>query len=266
VTSLFLVQGAMGFLVQALESRVDVSAYFISDTEEQNILDVQKQLLQLPEIRDVKYVSKEDALKKFTDAHQNDPTVLAALQAVGQNPLLPSLNIRTWKQGDYAKVVNFLSDGEAAGIIQKVDYQDRRPVIEKINAVTTGIQTLGFIIILIFGIAVVLVSFNTTRLAIYHARKEIEVMRLVGASNSFIRGPFFMQGVLVGVIATVITNLLFILPVFLLSGFVEQLLPGFSLVRYFFFHLPILILLQLAAGIGLGILSSAIAMKRYLEV
>ncbi len=266
VTSLFLVRGAMGFLVVALESRVDVSAYFLKETPEQNILDVQTQLLSLPEIRDVRYVSQEDALKKFTETNQNDPVILSSLQAVGGNPLLASLNIRTWRQGDYTKVVDALQEGDAASIIEKIDYQDRRPTIEKIGALTTGIQTIGFLVVLLFGIAVMLVAFNTTRLAIYHARKEIEVMRLVGASNAFIRGPFFMQSVLVGSIASIVTTLLFIAPVFLVSGFVERLLPGFSLAQYFLSNILLIILIQLVVGIGLGVLSAAIAMRRYLEV
>src|SRR3989344_57607 len=266
VTSLFLVRGATTFLVLALESRVDVSAYFVKETPEQSILDVQTQLTQLSEIRDVKYVSQEDALKKFTETNQNDPVILSALQEVGRNPLLASLNIRTWEQGDYAKVVDMLQEGDSASIIEKIDYQDRRPTIEKIGALTTGIQTIGFLVVLMFGIAVMLVAFNTTRLAIYHARKEIEVMRLVGASNAFIRGPFFMQGALIGFIASIITTLLFIAPVFLVSGFVERLLPGFSLAGYFLSNLFLIILLQLVVGIGLGVLSAAIAMRRYLEV
>ena len=267
VTSLFLVRGATTFLVLALESRVDVSAYFVKETPEQSILDVQTQLTQLSEIRDVKYVSQEDALKKFTETNQNDPVILSSLEEVGQNPLLASLNIRTWKQGDYAKVVDILQEREDfAPIIEKIDYRDRQPVIEKIGALTAGIQTIGFLVVFVLGMAVVLVAFNTTKLAMYHARKEIEVMRLVGASNAFIRGPFFMHGALVGVIASFITTLLFIAPVFLVSGFVERLLPGFSLAGYFFSNILIIISLQLLVGIGLGILSSAIAMRKYLEV
>ncbi len=267
VTALFLVRGATTFLVLALESRVDVSAYFVKETPEQSILDVQTQLTHLSEIRDVRYVSQEDALKKFTETNQDDLVILSSLEEVGGNPLLASLNIRTWKQGDYAKVVDFLQNKEDfAPLIEKIDYQDRQPVIEKIGALTTGIQTIGFIMVLVLGLAVVLVAFNTTRLAIYHARKEIEVMRLVGASNAFIRGPFFIHGALVGVIASFITTLLFIAPVFLISGFVERLLPGFSLTGYFLSNIFLIILLQLVVGIGLGILSSAIAMRKYLEV
>ena len=267
VTALFLVRGATNFLVLALESRVDVSAYFVKETPEQSILDVQTQLTQLPEIRDVRYVSQEDALKKFTEANKNDPVILSSLEEVGQNPLLASLNIRTWKQGDYAKVVDLLQNKEDfAPIIEKIDYQDRQPVIEKIGALTTGIQTIGFIMVLVLGIAVVMVAFNTTRLAMYHARKEIEVMRLVGASNAFIRGPFLIHGALVGVIASFITTLLFLTPVFLASGFVERLLPGFSLAQYFLSNIFLIIFLQLAVGVGLGVLSAAIAMRKYLEV
>lgn len=266
ITSLVLLRGAVGFLVDSLEKRVDVSAYFYETTKEQQILDLKEQLLLMPEIKHVTYTSSEEALVTFREAHKDDPIILSSLETVGKNPLLASLNMKTKNFGDYAKAVEFLEGQDYAPLISKIDYQDRAPVIQQIYSLTSGIQMFGILVSIGFSIIVMLVTFNTVRLAIYNASKEIEVMRLVGASNAFIRGPFIVQGIIVGVVASLVTLLLFVPIVFLLNGFAERLLPGFELSTYFFSQIPLLLLLQLICGIGLGVFSSLFAIRRYLQV
>lgn len=266
ITSLVLLRGAVGFLVDSLEKRVDVSAYFYDTTQEQQILDLKEQLLLMPEIKDVTYTSQEEALAIFREAHKDDPIIISSLETVGKNPLLASLNMRTKEFGDYAKAVEFLQGQDYAPLISKIDYQDRAPVIKQIYSLTSGIQLAGIFMSIAFSIIVILVTFNTVRLAIYNASKEIEVMRLVGASGAFIRGPFIIQGVIVGAASSMITLLLFTPIVFLLNGFVERLLPGFELSAYFFSQIPFLLLLLLVCSIGLGVLSSLFAIRTYLRI
>ncbi|MDO8470637.1 MAG: permease-like cell division protein FtsX [bacterium] len=266
ITSLLLLRGAVGFLVDSLEQRVDVSAYFYETTQEQQILDLKTQLLLMPEIKEVTYTSQEEALATFREAHKDDPIIISSLDTVGKNPLLASLNMRTKEFGDYAKAVEFLQGQDYAPLISKIDYQDRAPVIRQIYSLTSGIQLFGILMSIGFAIIVVLVTFNTVRLAIYNASKEIEIMRLVGASSAFIRGPFIIQGVIVGIVASIITTLLFIPIVFLLNGFTEHLLPGFELSGYFFSQFFLILFLQLICGVGLGVLSSLFAIRKYLRI
>ncbi|MDA1337147.1 MAG: FtsX-like permease family protein, partial [bacterium] len=123
-----------------------------------------------------------------------------------------------------------------------------------------------FLVTLFAGFIAVLVAFNTIRLTIYGSRDEIEVMRLVGASNWFIRGPFIIQGVIVGVLATLITTLLFF-PVTLFVGIkLQSFAPGFDLFSYFASNLLVIVFLQLAVGVGLGVISSLLALRRHLRV
>ena len=265
VTFLMLLQGTAVFVITSLESRVDISAYFLGTVFEEEILQVRDELVKLDEVRDVQYVSKDMALETFLEEHQGDEVILASLEAVGSNPLLSSLNIRTWDSGSYLKVTEFL-ETSFGGLISKVDFEEREPVIQRLDGLTSGIQTFGILFAVVLGIVAVLVAFNTIRLAIYSTREEIEVMRLVGASNWFIQGPFVVQGIIVGVIAALISLLLFIPATLFLSGPLENIISGFNIFSYFLSNIFIILLVQLLVGVALGVISSAIAVKRYLKV
>jgi len=123
-----------------------------------------------------------------------------------------------------------------------------------------------FVLGIVTVLVAVLVAFNTIRLTIYNSKEEIEVMRLVGTSNWFIRGPFLVQGLVVGVMASVVSLLLFYGVVFFMSPRIGAFVPGFSLTGYFVDNIFSIVLLQLAVGVGLGIASAMIAIRRYLKI
>ncbi len=265
VTLLMLFQGTSAFVITSLEGRVDISTYFLDTVFEEEILQVRDELVKLDEIRDVQYVSKDKALEKFVDEHKGDEVIISSLEAVGRNPLLASLNIRTWSSDSYLKVTDFL-ESSFGGLISKVDFEEREPVIQRLDGLTSGIQTFGILFTIVLGIVAVLVAFNTIRLAIYSTREEIEVMRLVGASNWFIRGPFLIQGIIVGIVAALISLLLFIPATLFLAGPLENLISGFNIFQYFLSNILVILLVQLLVGIVLGVISSAIAVRKYLKV
>lgn len=265
LTSLFLFQGVSSFLVQTLQDRVDISVYFHDFSTEDDVLKVRNSILTIPEVRDVQYVSKEKALEIFKEAHKNDRVVLESLAAVGTNPLSASLNIRTREANQYQDVVEFLEEGEFYAFIEKIDFQDREPVIQRLSSLTSGIRLIGIILSALLGLIAVLVTFNTIRLAIYNSKEEIEIMKLVGASHWFIRGPFLFEGVIAGSLASFIVLLLFIPITFGISPGLERLIPGFSLFSHFLSNFFTILLFQLIVGIALGTLSSLIAVRRYLK-
>ncbi|MEK7542348.1 MAG: FtsX-like permease family protein [Patescibacteria group bacterium] len=120
------------------------------------------------------------------------------------------------------------------------------------------------VIIIALSAIAVLVAFNTIRVTIYNSKEEIEIMRLVGASNWFIRGPFLVQGVLVGVAASLGT-LVFLFVLSFFGGDQLRSFSGFDVFSFILAQLFWLLLLLLAVGIGLGVLSAAIAINRYLR-
>lgn len=265
-TSFFLLKGASQFLVETLKEKVDMYVYFNEELTSDDILAIQEKLSQLPEIQKIEYVSKEEALQKFIDRHKDDKAIMDSLQELGKNPLLASLNIRAWEASQYSAISGFLNQSSFKDLIAKIDYQQKKSAIERIFSIISTVNRTGIVLSFILAALAILIVFNTVKLAISSSKEEIETMRLVGASNWFIRGPFLVQGALVGFSASLLTLLIFSAGLFFISPHLEFLLPGFNIFHYFLASIFIILLIQLAAGIGLGILSSWLAVRRYLKV
>ena len=265
ISSLYVLQGMSIFLVESLQEGVDVSAYFKDSVLEEEIGDVRQQLLALEEVKEVEYVSKEEALRRFIEAYEGDDAILAPLDALGQNPLRAHLNVKAHNLNEYARIAEFLARESFVSVIADVDFYDRAPIIEKVMLITAGIRVLVLGVVIALSAIAVLVAFNTIRLTVYNSKEEIEIMRLVGASSWFIRGPFLVQGVLVGV-ASSVAALIVLFGVSFFTGSQIQSFSGFDLSSFLTAHFFWLLLLCLVVGVGLGIISSAIAIRRYLQV
>ncbi len=266
VSSLFFLRGLSNFLIREVQQSMDVSVYFKDTASEDDILRIKEQALRLPEVKEIAYVSKEQALTKFSELHGGNSAVMKALQAVGQNPLLASLNVKSKDPNKYETISSFFQQGSFAPFVSKIDYYQRAPILKKLVSVTNAMHA-GFLGITIALSAIaVLVAFNTIYLTIYSSREEIEIMRLVGASNWFIRGPFLVQGIVIGIFASLLSLALFMPAVLYLSPKLALLMPGFHMARYLWSNFFSFVFLQLIVGVGLGVLSSMIAIRRYLKV
>jgi len=266
ITSLFVFQDVSSFLISELQGKVDISVYFKYETSEEDILELEKDITEIPEVKDVEYVSQEEAFQAFTERHKDNPVLIESLEEIGVNPFLASLNIKAFKASQYESIVLFLENPDFENIIEKVDYYQRKPVIERVFALTSNLNTSGIIFSVILAIVAILVAFNTIRLAIYNSREEIKIQRLVGASNWFIRGPFLVQGAIIGFFSALLSLLILAFTTWLLSPKVETLFYGLNLFNFFMTNLWLILLIQLVIGIGLGIVSSVIAIRRYLKV
>lgn len=264
-TSLLLFQKTSQILTQTIEEKLDMRIYFNEELSSDEILEIQNELSQISGIKDMKYVSKEEALQGFIVRHKNDDALMQSLEELGKNPLLSSLNIQAWEASQYAAISSFLENSSFDNLIAKVDYQQKKSVIERLDSISSGINTIGIISSIILASVAILVAFNTIKLAIYNSKEEIEIMRLVGASNNFIRGPFLVQGVIVGFVAAVITLLIFGAGLFFLNSGFKFLIVGFNLFSYFIGNLFIIFAIQLASGVGLGVVSSWLAVRKYLR-
>ena len=266
ITLLCLLNPIFKGLIADIKEKVDISVYFNEDVAPEDILAVKSEVAKIPAVKEVEYISREEALKKFVEKHKNDPVLMESLTEVGSNPFLASLNIKAWEVSQYEQVSNFLENSSFKNLISKVDYHQRKPVIDKVLAIISGINKVGIFFSVVFGLIAILVAFNTIRIAIHNSGEEISIMRLVGASNWFVRGPFLVQGAIVGFIAVLITILITFLLCYGFDSKVRVIAPQISLFGLFVSNFGILFLVQLATGIGLGIFSSLIAIRRYLRV
>ena len=265
VTSLFILKEVSQFLIAELQEKVDISVYFKERALETEILNIKEEISKIPEVKEVKYISKVKALEEFVERYKDEPVLMESLAEVG-NPFLASLNIKAWEASQYGVIANFLEHPVYEDLIEKVDYFQRKPVIEKIFAITSGMEKAGWITAIVLVIVAILVTFNTIRLAIYNFREEIKIQRLVGAGNWFIRGPFLVQGAISGISAFLICLLIFSLICWGLSPKIEIFFPGLNIFQIFVSNFWLIVLIQLSTGILLGVISSTLAIRKYLKV
>lgn len=269
ITLLIFSQAILNFSLASLEDKVDVTVFFTQNAEEGDILSLQTSIEELPEVASVEYVSAEQALQEFKERHANDYLTLQALEELDENPLGATLNIRAVETSQYESIASFLEgdsalDSGRSVIIDKVNYSQNKLVIDRLISITEGAKKLGIALTILLMAISLIITFNTIRLVIYIAREEISVMRLVGAENHYIRGPFLVEGMLYGVISAVITMIIFY-PMTLWVGANMTGFLGINLHDYYIANFFQLLVVTSVFGMFLGVISSYWAVRTYLK-
>ncbi|MEK7574206.1 MAG: permease-like cell division protein FtsX [Patescibacteria group bacterium] len=252
--------------IATVQNKIDISVYFKSNTAEDEILKLEKSLEGLSEVKKTEYVSREQALTEFQARRKNDSIVIAAIQELGENPLLASLNIKAYNPKEYAAISTYLNNESLSSIIEKVSYAQNQIVIERLISIVDTAKRGGIILTLIITLIAVLVAFNTIRLAIYSNREAISIMRLVGASNNFIRGPYIVEGILYGILAGILSFAIITPLITYIAPHMASFVPEMNLQNYFATNFFRLLSYQLIFGIILSAVSSFVAVHRYLKV
>lgn len=253
-----------------IKDKVDINVYMVTTAEESTVLDLKTSLESLPDVREVVYTSREDALADFRERHLDDELTIQALEELGDNPLGAALSIRAKETSQYESIARFLEERRAteatdAPLIDRINFNQNKEAIDKLTKIINTVERVSYITMLVLIASSVLIAFNTIRLTIYTSREEIGVMRLVGASNMFIRGPFVLQGVMYGLISGVVT-LLVLYPIVLWLGPHTEAFFLFNIFEYFVSNFGYLFVVLVGSGIVLGTVSSTLAIARYLRV
>lgn len=190
--------------VALLEDRIDISVYFKADTPEAVLQQAQFFMAALPQVERVKLLTREVALEEFKLRHANDPKILEALTELEQNPLGPSLVIKAHHAEDYPFLLDALDNPQFGFAIESKTYDDHAEAIQRIRDIAASARFFGAVLIAVFGFFSILIVYNAIRVAIYTQREEIGIMRLVGASSSFVRLPFLVSGFLLAFVALLI--------------------------------------------------------------
>ena len=270
IGSLIFLSALLSFTLDTIKEKVDVSVYFVTTASEQNILAVKNQIEKLPQVASVTYTSAADALTAFRARHASDQLTLQALDELGGNPLDASLAVLAKDPSEYESIVNFLEASPAlsaggTSIVDRINYAQNKDVINRLALAIRATREIGFAIVILFALASILIAFATIRLAIYTAKEEIAVMRLVGASNIYIQGPFIVTGIINGVIASTLV-LLLLWPATWYAGIkTAGWFGGFNIASYYGSHFTFIFLILMGSGIVLGAVASVLAIRRYLK-
>ncbi len=271
IAGVLLGGAALDTALRELKDKVDINVYIEEDVPESDIMNLRERIAALPGVREVSYVSREEAFFEFKQSKANDYLVLQSLEELGFNPLLAELNIKASDPSQYERIASSIEEDfglSATGesLINKINYRDNQAAIDRLAKFISLSERVGVALSTLFIFIAVAVAFNTITLVIFTSRDEIGVMRLVGAGNEYIRGPFVVAGLFYGLIASVITVVLFYPLTKWVSVSTENFYGGIDLYTHYvsnFFEISAVVFVS---GALLGVVSSALAVRRYLKL
>lgn len=269
ISSIILSSALLSSSLELIKNKVDINVYFVTTAPEEDILLLKKSLEALPEVASIEYTSKATALENFKKRHEGDELTLQALQELNENPLGAVLNIRAKQTSQYETIAKFLESkntSPAESIIDKVNYYQNKTAIDKLSVMIDSGQRMGAFLTLMFVIISILITFNTIRLAIYISREEISIMKLVGASNMYIRGPFVVGGIMYGIFSAVVTLIVLYPITYWLGPATEAFFGGINIFSYYIAHFAEIFFILFGAGIFIGAVSSYLAVRKYLSL
>jgi cell division transport system permease protein len=268
-------------LIAEVKDKVDINVYFTLNAPEQDIKSVQADLQKLPEVSKVEYVSKDQALSDFKTKWNDNALMMQGLDELGYNPFPAVLNVKATDPGQYGSIASYLQNknpqtSDGTPLIEKVNYYQNKLIIDRLGRIIPAAERAGLILAVVFVAVAIIIVFNTVRLIVFTARDEISVMKLVGASNIYVRGPFVVAGIMYGIASAIITLILMAsfaywseAALIRLTG--VQFAADFDLVvtvlsRYFIQNFAQIFIIIVGAGTILGGFSSYLAARRYLKV
>ncbi len=271
ITSFYLFRAVFDYTLNEVREKVDIRIYFKTDATEQQTSEVKAKLAGLTDVKTVTYTTKEQALEDFRKKHEGDQLTLQALEELGTNPFGASLSVVANDTSRYEAIAKQLDDtsgllGDNKSAIDKINYYQIKDSIDKLNNIIGWTNTVGFWLSIIFILMSCMIVYNTIRLAIFVYRDEIAVMKLVGASNMFIRGPFVVESILYSVAATFITVLIFFPATIWVTKKTVFFFEGMNIHSFYTAHLGLLVLSLLVFGAILTTVSSLLAVRKYLKV
>lgn len=264
---LFTVKLVSQNAVSAIKNKINISLYFKADASEAMILDVRQKVEAMAGVKEVTFISKSAALDNFRKNNQNNPEILNALKELGKNPLSPSLIISPKNFDNSSALITSLKMLESDAIESR-DFSDNSAILEKINFITSRINEIGLFLIVIFVLTSLLVVYNAIRVAIYTHRQEIEIERLVGASNSFIYMPYLVSAFIYALISVLIIIISFYPFLSILQPYLEVFFTDYSvnILTYYVDNFLVIFGLQFLSVFAITLVASLLAARKYAKI
>lgn len=274
IFSTYVVRSVIIDTVGTLRARVDISIYLKDDVTDREVDLLRSMLFEDENVSTVRFISVDEAREAYIKTLGDDPDQLQALAELPKNPFPPSLRVAVKNPDDLSSIEKLVQEDDFKQRLsedprrQPTFAGERKDVIDTIGKWATTAEQAGIVLSIIFVAISTLIIFNTIRMAIFNRKEEIQMMKLIGADKSFIRGPFVVEAVMYGFIAALLATSLGFLGLHSaeapLVGYgiesisaVRQTLIGFA---------PVVLLVMMTIGAAIGIVSSRLAVKRYLKL
>ena len=266
ISFFFILSITVNKTATTLKDKINIVVYFKDEATNEQLTDVQKLLESRPDVEMVVYVSKDEAKDRFVEMkHFGDE--LSSIFSVDENPLPRSLEVKPVKAEDTEKLFNYLKDPSFTPLFQKISYEENKVIIDRLLMITSFFKTAGLTMSIIFVLISFLIIYNTIKLAIFSRRDEIEIMRLVGATDIFVKFPFIVEGMIYGILATIVASFLVYFGYIVLAPALTSYLGDIDvgLAGFIGGNLPLIVIGQLLLGLALGAFCSWLATRRYVK-
>jgi cell division transport system permease protein len=252
--------------LQSIEGQLNIGVYFNMDVSEERVLEIKSQLEEYREISRVDFVSRQEAFDRLLAMAKDNQNIKDAIDTIGENPLPHSLVIYAQAPELYESVNETLKSSAYASEIDDINYDRNKEDISRLYGMLTSMQKIGLSVGAAFLVVSVLIAYNAIRLSLYSQRREFEIMRLVGASNLYIKLPSIFEGMLYGLAASFAT--IVSLSIFLryLATMLGQSFGTDVVVSTISMYWWMPVVTVPIAGILLGALSSWFAIRKHLKI
>lgn len=263
----------MNHTIAQIADKINVSIYLNDNVTAAQRTGLMNDLKKLSQVKAVSYISKDQALAVYKAENAGNKDVLTAIQEAGGNPLPASIQVDPVDPGKIDQIQVLLNRPSTVALEDPqagTSYSgDRKQAIDQIAHAIDILKRVGVAAVVLFALVSMLIIFNTIQMAIFNRRDEITIMRLLGATTWYIRGPFVVESILYGILAALIAvailDIIFVVAASALQASSFGLLDITYANSYFYDHFFLLLTMQLAAGIVIGAVSSIIATRRYLK-
>jgi len=258
LSGFWIIQTGLLAGLEFTEQKVEVVAYLQPNATESQITDLASTIGARPDVSSVQVVTRDQALERFRQQMQQQGRT-DLTQQLDSNPLYASIEVKLKTPSALHDVGEALSPTNYPIVRNVINIED---LVDRVLTVTNILRTAGTAVLLIVGVIVLFIIVNAIRLAVVARSEEIEIMRLVGASDAFIRWPFVFEGAFVGFLGALLTLVILAAAAEPLNGFMVG----------FFRVLPLrigsltrdLVTLVMGTGVGLGVIGSWVSVRTYL--
>jgi cell division transport system permease protein len=252
----------------AVREKIDLTVFLKDEATPDQVEQLKASIRVMSNVKEVKYVSKNDALERLRSSSKDGEQVAKTAEEYG-NPLPASLEVRTETLDNLDSLNSQIKSDAASTIVASTSNDDsdiRRKVVDRIVSISRGVSRVGMVISAAFLLISLMIIFNTIRMAIFTRREEIEIMKLVGATNWYIRGPFLIEGAMYGVIGATIAMAIALPLINVAKPLFTSYFNASDVVTFVTDRIFLVTLAMYTLGIVIGTLSSFLAISRHLKL
>jgi cell division transport system permease protein len=250
-----------------VKEQIDVSIFFSHTASNEQIQEIRSVVTNFPETIGVTFYTSEEVLEQFRAQYQDSPDVITSLDELEENPLGPTMVVKTREPQDYQKIIDALQVPEYESIIEAKTFGDTEVTINRIEVITGQVERFSVALSSMFAVIAFLIIFNTIRVSIYTQRTEISIKKLVGATNWFVRGPYIVQAIFFTLLSIIIAGVVVYLGIQSIDPHVAVVFEkNYVLTNYFASNILLLTIVQIVAVLLLTTVSSTLAMRKHLRV